>query len=223
VKARSPHFAFTEITEDVSVTSGINEVENKFSYALYTLQAGTRTFDGFEILLESIIKNIDSITRREDGSFSHTQDITARNALSDTVIVMSYALLEGFFSEEYGFYIGGKKPKTLCDVICKLFNKYDIKIKSLDTRCKKINIVRMLRNSVVHGNGVIPKNFDKSECMEVLGEDVFQHGKGYPRISLDLSRTIVHEFKSICWDYSVAMLDRATALSVGAASVERAV
>ncbi|AST69758.1 hypothetical protein BFG07_14420 [Kosakonia cowanii] len=92
---------------------GGNMSEDNFNYAMYTFQVGTNPFHGVEMLISNMIKNFKEVTSHSCGSFSTTKDRIGRNAISDTAIVMSYSLLEGFFDEEYDFYISkNKKPKN---------------------------------------------------------------------------------------------------------------
>lgn len=72
----------------------MNSTNDSFGHAYWTFRTGTRTFDGVEMLLESVIDNFQKITNHPCGSFSDTNDLICRNAIS--TITMSYALLEGF-------------------------------------------------------------------------------------------------------------------------------
>ncbi|PCQ48801.1 hypothetical protein [Citrobacter freundii] len=82
-----------------------------WDYALYTFRTGTRPFTGIEMILSTMIENFTKVTSHPCGAFSATNDRIARNAISDTAIVMSYSLLEGFFHEEYEYYVQDGKSK----------------------------------------------------------------------------------------------------------------
>jgi hypothetical protein len=105
-----------------------NKSEQDWDYAHWTFRTGTRTFDGVEMLLDNMIINFKDITSHPCGSFSETKDKVARNTISDTAIVMSYALLEGFFSEEYAYYIKKKKSGELSGMINKLLRSGQVNL-----------------------------------------------------------------------------------------------
>jgi hypothetical protein len=134
--------------------------------------------------------------------------LIARNAISNTAIVMSYSLLEGFFHEEFEYYLkkkNCKKPKELSALISKLLHEHRICLNDWRESRKAVDLVRSLRNAVVHCNGIIEDSFNKEKCKELLGEDVFEWSKNYPRLSVAGSLRLLREFKSIADEYSEAV------------------
>lgn len=100
--------------------------KSDWNYSYYTFVAGKRPFEGVEMIISNMIDNFKEVTSHPCGSFSTTNDTTARNAISDISIVMSYSLLEGFFHEEFEYYLkdkGVKKPKQLSALIGLLLNE----------------------------------------------------------------------------------------------------
>lgn len=193
-------------------------MEQHVNYDTYTFQTGTRTFDGIEMLLSNMIENFKEVTSHSCGSFSDTNDILGRNAISDTAIVMSYALLEGFFHEEFERYAQtekSKKPGDLSALIKTVSNARNITLKDWAERRKLIDLVRVLRNAVVHSNGGIDGSVYKEKCLKLLKEDAFEHNDGYPRLSFSGSLWLLKEFKSIADEYSEAVVGRPQTPSEG--------
>lgn len=183
----------------------IEEVSNKdWGFACLTFKTGTRTFQGLEMLLESVKDHFKDITSHSDGSFSDTNDLIARNSFSDIAIIMSYALIEGFFYEEYDYYIE-KKPRSLVDTIKDLTEKHCISLENWEHRSQKIDAVRKLRNAAVHGNGKKPSNIDSKECEKLFGEDIFQASNHYPQMSLECALSLISDFRQIAEEYACAV------------------
>lgn len=176
-----------------------------WDYAFWTFRTGTRTFDGVEILLENIKDNFQKITSHPCGSFSDTKDIMCRNAFSTIALTMSYALLEGFFIEEYSYYIKKKPPKGLINVINEVLAKHALVLSDWDRRCEKIDVVRKLRNAEMHNNGAIDKSIGLERSREFFGEDIFEGNRGYARLSLNSSISLVREFRGIAREYAEAV------------------
>lgn len=187
----------------------MEKTDSDQDYAHWTFMTGTRPFDGIEMLISNMIDSFKEITSHPCGSFSTTKDLVARNAVSDTAIVMSYSLLEGFFHEEYEFYMKNKnrkKPKELSALINTLLHEHQISLKDWKKRMKVIDLLRVLRNAVVHSNGIIENEVNKEKCKELMGEDIFEWSERYPRLSLVQSLCLVREFKSIADEYTEAVL-----------------
>lgn len=185
-----------------------NKSDEDWTYAHHTFRTGTRTFQGVEFILSNMIDNFDKVTRHSCGSFSTTNDLIARNAISDTAIVMSYSLLEGFFHEEFNFYIKNKnhsKPKELKSLIGKLLREHDISIEDWRKRRNLLDILRILRNAVTHSNGIIEEVIDREKCTEIFGEDIFESDKNHPRLSLPGSLWLLQELRNIAEEYSEAV------------------
>ncbi|SOT98059.1 hypothetical protein [Xanthomonas arboricola] len=176
-------------------------MDQNWTHAYFTFQTGTRTFDGIESLLGNVMENFEEITSHPCGSFSDTNDTVCRNAFSDMALVMSYSLLEGFFSVEHAFYIKGKRPDGLVNVIQDVFDWHDMKINDWTSKQKEIDLVRKLRNAVVHNNGIISGSASRDDCERFFGEDIFG-GRSYPRLSLEVSIFLVRYFKRIASDYA---------------------
>ncbi|MGK0512149.1 hypothetical protein [Rheinheimera aquimaris] len=178
-------------------------------YARWTFMTGTRPFEGIEMILLNMVESFEEVTSHQDGSFSVTNDLIARNAISHTAIVMSYSLLEGFFHEEFEYYMKNKnqrKPKELSALINTLLHEHKISLKDWRKRRKVIDLLRVLRNAVVHCNGIIGSEIDKEKCKELMGEDIFESSEHYPRLSLARSISLVRELKSIADEYAEAVI-----------------
>ncbi len=122
---------------------------------------------------------------------------------------MSYALLEGFFIEEYSYYIKSKPPKYLIDIINELLKKHGLTLTNWEYLSEKIEMVRKLRNAEMHNNGIISKYIDKEKCEELFGENIFQQNKNYPQLSLESAIWLVWEFKKIADEYAEAVFKAA--------------
>lgn len=178
---------------------------HELDYKYLTFRTGTRPFEGILMLLESMVINFNDITSHTCGSFSTTNDLIAKNAISDIAIVMSYSLLEGFFHEEYEYYLKQKKPKKpkeLNGLINTLLNEHKIELNDWREKRKLIDSLRILRNSVVHSNGIIESGIDKNKCKLILGEDVFELNDDYPVLSLSHSILLLKECKKIADEYA---------------------
>lgn len=179
--------------------------EQDWHYAYWTFRTGTRPFEGVEMLIENMIENFEKVTSHSCGSYSTTNDLVARNAVSNTAIVMSYSFLEGFFHEEYEYYLKNKKPqkpKELSALICALLNEHNIRLTNWRNRRKKVDLLRVLRNAVVHCNGIIEDEIDRDKYKDAFGEDIFEWNENYPRLSLAKSLSLVRELKSIADEYA---------------------
>jgi len=181
------------------------KITKDWDYSHWSFRTGTRPFDGLEMMLENFIANINAITRHPDGSVSETKDTVARNSISDTAIIMSYALLEGFFSEEYEYYLKQERPNELLAMINALLHKHDITLQDWKPRRKKIDMVRKLRNTVVHNNGVIKENINVNACKEMFGEDNFKMKGGLSQLSPKGALLLVKEFRDIAQEYAEAV------------------
>lgn len=180
----------------------ISPAENSNSdHAYWTFITGTRPFQGLEMFLESVKNNFSSITNHPCGSFSDTNDLICRNSFSDIALIMSYSLLEGFFSAEYDFYVKNNRPKYLLNVIEATAKKHNLVISDWSSKKEKINIVRKLRNAATHNNGLMSKIIDKTTCEKIFGEDIF-HNKNYPQLSFEGSLSLIRDFKNIAEEYA---------------------
>lgn len=191
---------------------GKNMSDDDYYYAMYTFQVGTKTFDGVEMLILNMIKNFKEVTSHSCGSFSTTKDRIGRNAISDTAIVMSYSLLEGFFDEEYVFYISknkkNQKPGELSALINTVIYDRGVKIKDWKRRRKVIDLFKKVRNAVVHNNGRIDACVYREKLLKILGFDLFEHANGYLTLTFDASLWLINEFRSIAQEYAEAVFMR---------------
>lgn len=183
--------------------------EDNFNYAMYTFQVGTNPFHGVEMLISNMIKNFKEVTSHSCGSFSTTKDRIGRNAISDTAIVMSYSLLEGFFDEEYDFYISKnkktKKPGELSALISTVIYDRGVKVEDWKRRRKVIDLFKDVRNAVVHSNGRIDACVYRGKFLKLLGVDLFEHADGYLTLTFDASLWLINEFRSIAQEYAEAV------------------
>lgn len=181
-----------------------------WDYAHNTFMTGTRPFTGIAMILSTMIENFTKVTSHPCGTFSTTNDRIARNAISDTAIVMSYSLLEGFFHEEYVYYLQygkSKKPRELRDLINTLLNAHKISLRDWRNRREILDLVRNLRNAVVHSNGQIDGDNYKEKCIALLQEDLFEHSIHYPTLTFSGALWLLQEFKSIADEYSESVFD----------------
>lgn len=189
------------------------KLEQNWDYAHWTYMTGARTFQGVEMVLSNMVDNFKEVTSHPCGSFSDTKDAIARNAISDIAIVMSHSLLEGFFHEEFEFYLKekmNKKPGELSALISTLLHAHNISIKDWRERKKVVDLVTTLRNAVVHSNGIINCSIDKAKCEELLGEDVFGLSDSYPTLSPVGSLRLLRKFRNIADDYSREVFNKAS-------------
>lgn len=191
------------------VFMGENMSEDHFNYAMYTFQVGTNPFYGVEMLISNMIKNFKEVTSHSCGSFSTTNDRIGRNAISDTAIVMSYSLLEGFFDEEYDFYISknkkSKKPGELSALINTVIYDRGVKVEDWKRRRKVIDLFKDVRNAVVHSNGRIDACIYREGFLKLLGVDLFEHADGYLTLTFDASLWLINEFRKIAQEYAEAV------------------
>lgn len=184
-------------------------LDDDYSYAMYTFRVGANPFHGVEMLISNMIKNFKEVTSHSCGSFSATKDRIGRNAISDTAIVMSYSLLEGFFDEEYDFYISKnkktKKPGELSALINTVIYDRGIKMEDWRRRRKVIDLFKDVRNAVVHSNGRIDACVYREEFIKLLGVDLFEHADGYLTLTFDASLWLINEFRSIAQEYAEAV------------------
>lgn len=179
--------------------------EKRYNYAYGTHSCGTRPFLGIEMIISNMISNFKEVTSHSNGSFSTTKDIIGRNAISDTAIVMSYSLLEGFFDEEYDFYVkeeGSKKPGELSALINTMLYAHGITLKNWRKRREIIDAVKEIRNAVVHSNGRIDGSIYKEKFLKILGVDLFEHTDGYLRLTFDASLWLINAFEAIAREYA---------------------
>ncbi|MFT7397899.1 MAG: hypothetical protein ACI832_001135 [Rheinheimera aquimaris] len=87
-----------------------------------------------------------------------------------------------------------------------LLHEHKISLKDWRKRRKVIDLLRVLRNAVVHCNGIIGSEIDKEKCKELMGEDIFESSEHYPRLSLARSISLVRELKSIADEYAEAVI-----------------
>ncbi|MGC1009651.1 hypothetical protein [Pantoea agglomerans] len=179
--------------------------EQRYYYAYATHSCGTRPFLGVEMIISNMIDNFKDVTSHSNGSFSFTKDRIGRNAISDTAIVMSYSLLEGFFDEEYDFYVkkeGSKKPGDLSALISTMLHAHGITLKNWRERRKIIDTVKEIRNAVVHSNGRIDGGIYKEKFLKILGIDLFEHTDGYLTLTFDASLWLINYFEAIAREYA---------------------
>lgn len=185
--------------------------EKRYYYAHATHSYGTRPFLGIEMIISNMIDNFKEVTSHSNGSFSTTKDRIGRNAISDTAIVMSYSLLEGFFDEEYDFYIkkeGSKKPGELSALINTVLRAHGITLKNWRKRREIIDLVKDIRNAVVHSNGRIDGHIYKEKFLKILGVDFFEHTDGYLTLTFDASLWLINAFEAIAREYAEVVFFR---------------
>lgn len=182
--------------------------EDDASYALHTFMVGCRPFEGVARLLEVAIANLDRLSSHADESPSSTYDLLAKNTVSDIAIVMAYSLLEGFFYEEFSYYFKGEQiPSSPVGVINKITSRYQVSLDNWKSRKRLIDSVRVLRNAVVHQNGVTAKSWPLAKSEELFGEDIFE-GRAYPRLSPQAALNLLDSFRAIADEYAELMMNR---------------
>lgn len=166
-----------------------------WGYKFITFRMGANMFNALETIAEYTRDNIKTMLPYED-SRTYTQSITG--IIGYTSIVMSYTLLENFFFEEYKNYFE-QEPKKLVDNIIDLMEFHNVELDKWNDMFEKLELLRKIRNCVVHKNGYIDDHllkqysqlFTPVDCSEVV-----------IRLSLDNSIHLISEMKSIVTEYS---------------------
>lgn len=164
-------------------------------YKFITFRMGANMLNALETIAEYTRDNIKTMLPYED-SWTYTQSITG--IIGYTSIVMSYTLLENFFFEEYKNYFE-QEPKKLVDNIIDLMEFHNVELDKWNDMFEKLELLRKIRNCVVHKNGYIDDHllkqysqlFTPVDCSEVV-----------IRLSLDNSIHLISEMKSIVTEYS---------------------
>ena len=186
--------------------------KDTFGYAIFTIQTGHRPISAFaevfEQLANSLVSQFDAV-EKESGS---TKRQGLHIALSDTAILMTYSLVEGFFFEEYKFYFEKEPPRG---------EKLEESIRSLlshigspvDDRMEKglsqLPVLRAARNAIAHRNGQL-KEAEKSEIQKHFGAEMSTR-QGYPIADILLLFTIIQSASQLISGFSFAAVDAATA------------
>ncbi|HIH4317911.1 TPA: hypothetical protein ACYSBI_001851 [Morganella morganii] len=96
----------------------------------------------------------------------------------------------------------GQKNRKLSDLIDTLLYAHNIHLRDWEKRSKAVDLVRYLRNSVVHCNGLVNDGIYKEDCIKFWGEDLFKCSPHYPTLTFTQSLNLLREFKSIADEYS---------------------
>ncbi|ADO08175.1 hypothetical protein Pvag_pPag20185 (plasmid) [Pantoea vagans C9-1] len=114
-------------------------------------------------------------------------------------------MLEGFFDEEYDFYVkkeDSKKPGELSALINTVLRAHGITLKNWRKRRVIIDLVKDIRNAVVHSNGRIDGHIYKEKFLKVLSVDLFEHTDGYLTLTFDASLWLINAFEAIAREYA---------------------
>lgn len=188
-----------------------------FGYALFAMQTGHRPIssfaDVFEHLAKSLASQFDAI-EKESGT-------TRRNglqiALSDTAILMTYSLVEGFFFEEYQFYFEKEPPRgqkletTIQELLSHLGASVD---EHINKGMSQLPVLRATRNAIAHRNGQL-KEAEKSEIQRHFGSEMCIR-RGYPVAEISLIFKIIHSASKLISGFSCAAVDAAVAAQLSA-------
>jgi len=154
------------------------------------------------------VSQLDAI-EKESGT---TRSEGLQIALSDTAILMTYSLVEGFFSEEYQFYFEKEPPRkqTLEETIQELLSHIGA---SADEQIKKgmslLPVLRASRNAIAHRNGRL-KETEKSKIQRYFGSRMCVR-RGYPVADISLVFDILHSASELISGFGYAAVDAATA------------
>ena len=174
-----------------------------WGYKFITFRMGANMFNALETIAEYTRDNIKTMLPYED-SWTYTQSITG--IIGYTSIVMSYTLLENFFFEEYKNYFDSE-PNKLVDNIIDLMEFHNVELDKWNDMFEKLELLRKIRNCVVHKNGYIYGYIDGYIDDHLLKKysQLFTPvdcSKVAIRLSLDDSIHLISEMKSIVTEYS---------------------
>lgn len=190
--------------------------EDTFGYALFTMQTGHRPLSAFseifEHLVNSIVPRLDEI-ESESGS---TRRRGLEIALSDTAILMTYSLVEGFFFEEYKFYFNkepnrGKKLESTIGTILEHIGI--LNNKPVQHGVSQIPGLRAARHAIAHRNGVLSEA-EREEIQNHFGAEV-DTSRGYPVATTQFIIEMIHLAERLISTYSEAVLNNATQAQPG--------
>lgn len=190
--------------------------DDTVEYALFTMQTGHRPLSAFseifEHLVNSIVPRLDEI-ESESGS---TRRRGLEIALSNTAILMTYSLVEGFFFEEYQFYFN-KEPKRgekLESTIGDLLEHIGIlNNKPVQHGVSQIPGLRATRHAIAHRNGVLNET-ERDEIHNHFGAKV-DISRGYPVATTQFIIEMIHLAERLISTYSEAALNSATQAQPG--------
>lgn len=158
-------------------------MNDSFNYPLLTMQTGMRPMLAFREIFQTLQSTICRSPNEEESHFGSTFRYNLEVSLSDTTILMVYALTEGFFFEEYDFYFDGKEPKNLAKAIDGLFKHLDIHDSELISDAKFICELRQTRNAITHRNGIL-KDAEKQAIHDTF-KDKISTSNGYPYATIE--------------------------------------
>ncbi len=174
-----------------------------FNYAMYTFQTGHRPLQAFTEIIERLIDSLFSNSDEIEKEFGTTRRDGLEIALSDTAILMTYSLVEGFFYEEYEFYLG-KKPKNqppleenIKEILLHLGNTENMYIIQ---GISVLPALRAARNAIAHRNGQL-RDSEKKQLQMHFGEMV-SISKGYPLASTECIIELLRKMQKLVNHYS---------------------
>lgn len=156
----------------------------------------------FQTLLSTVYNNLDEKEVRFGSTFRRNLEIS----LSDTTILMVYALTEGFFFEEYDFYFKGNKPENLAKAIDGLFEHLNIQDSELIADAGTVSSLRQARNAISHRNGTL-KDTEKQAIRDSFDGRI-SVSNGYPVAAVDALCDLVNTGNRLISKYSELALNR---------------
>ncbi|WP_141401073.1 hypothetical protein [Citrobacter freundii] len=88
-----------------------------------------------------------------------------------------------------------------------LLHAHKISLKDWRERRKVLDLVKDLRNAVVHSNGQIDGDIYKEKCIALLQEDLFEHSIHYPTLTFSGALWLLREFQNIAYEYSESVFN----------------
>ncbi|MCG5501850.1 hypothetical protein [Ectothiorhodospira lacustris] len=179
--------------------------DDTFRYAMYTLQTGHRPLAAFAEVFDSLVSSMVPRLREIENESGTTSRRNLEIALSDTAILMTYSLVEGFFYEEYKFYFNEepKRGRKLEDNVRDILKRIGISNNEhIESGVSQISGLRAARHAIAHRNGAL-KETEISELQEHFGPDV-ETSRGYPVATVRFAVQIIQASERLVTSYSEA-------------------
>lgn len=185
--------------------------DNTFGYALFTMQTGHRPLSAFSEIFEHLVNSMVSRLDEIESESGSTRRRNLEIALSDTAILMTYSLVEGFFFEEYKFYFN-KEPKrginletTIGDLLVHIGLSNN---ELVQHGVAQIPSLRAARHAIAHRNGVLNET-ERAEIQNHFGTKV-DTSRGYPVATTEFIVEMIRLAEKLISTYSEAALNSAT-------------
>lgn len=173
------------------------------------MQTGHRPVSAFSEILEHLCSSLASKLDEIESESGSTRRRGLEMALSDTTILMTYSLLEGFFFEEYKYYLEKDPPRnnklemTIEDLLIHL----RISNEKISREAALISALRAARNAVAHRNGAL-KEDEKVEIENQFGAGISTIN-GYPVATISTLIEMTDKAELLISEYSHAAVQSA--------------